>query len=134
MLWENSENAGFTAAGAKTWLPLVWDWPNFTVQTERYDARSMLALYKELLRLRRRSAALVAGTVSEVRAVEGTLSFLRTAKDERVQLLLNLTDEVRWVESRTGRVLLSSYLDGDGMVVEGWVKLRENEAMLVQIF
>ncbi len=49
MLWENRENAGFTAAGVKTWLPLVWDWPGFTVETETADAGTMLKLYQRLL-------------------------------------------------------------------------------------
>jgi len=133
MLWENRENAGFTAAGVKTWLPLVWDWPKFTVESQGYDDRSSLALYRELLALRRGSAALVSGSVSDVRAVEGVLSYVRTAGLERVEVHLNLTDEVRWVECMTGRVVLSSYLDGEGMVVEGWVKLRGDEGLVVRI-
>jgi alpha-glucosidase len=134
MLWENRENAGFTASGVKTWLPLIWDWPEFTVETEDYDERSTLTLYKRLLRLRQGSAALVSGSVSEVRAVEGVLSYLRTAGGERVAVHLNLADEVRWVECLAGRLILSSYLDGDGMVVEGWVKLRGDEGIVVSLF
>jgi alpha-glucosidase len=133
MLWENRENAGFTAAGVKTWLPLVWDWPQFTVETQGYEERSCLALYRKLLAVRRGSAALPSGSVSEVRAVEGVLSYVRTAGTERLEIHLNLTDEVRWVECMTGRVVLSSYLDGDGMVVEGWVKLRGDEGLVVQL-
>ena len=134
MLWENKENAGFTAAGVKTWLPLVWDWPQCTVETEGYDERSSLALYKRLLALRRGSSALTSGKVSEVKSVEGVLSYLRSAETERLEVHLNLTDEVRWVKCTTGRVVLSSYLDGEGMVVEGWVKLRGNEGIVVTLF
>jgi alpha-glucosidase len=134
MLWENRENAGFTMPGVKTWLPLVWDWPPFTVESQGYAERSSLALYKRLLALRRASAALTSGTVSEVRAVGGVLSYLRTAGNERVEVHLNLTDQVRWVECLTGRVVLSSLLDGDGMVVEGWLKLREDEGLVVSLF
>ena len=121
MLWENKENAGFTAARVKTWLPLVWDWPTFTVETEGYDERSSLALYRRLLQLRRRSAALVSGSVSEVRDVEGVLSYLRTSGTERFEVHLNLTDEVRWVECLTGRVVLSSHLGwrGNGLLRVG---------------
>lgn len=134
MLWENRENAGFTAAGVKTWLPLVWNWPAFTVESQGYDQRSMLAVYKRLLGLRRGSAALVSGSVSEVRALEGVLSYLRAAGAERIEVHLNLTDEVRWVECLTGRVILSSYVDSDGMIIEGWVKLRANEGIVLSIF
>jgi alpha-glucosidase len=133
MLWENRENAGFTAPGVKTWLPLVWDWPKFTVETQGYDDHSMLALYRKLLALRRSSAALTSGSVSAVRAIEGVLSYTRTAAPERFEIHLNLTDEVRWVECMTGRIVLSSYLDAEGMVVEGWVKLRGDEGLVVHL-
>jgi alpha-glucosidase len=133
MLWENRENAGFTAAGVKTWLPLVWDWPKFTVETQGYDERSSLALYRKLLALRRASAALTSGSVLAARAVEGVLSYLRTAGSERVEVHLNLTDEVRWVECLPGRVALSSHLDGEGMVVQGWLKLRGDEGIAVSL-
>ena len=133
MLWENRENAGFTASGVKTWLPLVWDWPKFTVETEGYDRRSVLALYRELLKLRREHAALHAGAVSEVKAIEGVLSFVRG--DGEFQVHLNLSDEVRWVECREGRLVLSTMLDGDGSaVVGGWIRLRGNEGVVVELF
>jgi hypothetical protein len=33
----------------------------------------------------------------------------------------------------TGRIVLSSYLDAEGMVVEGWVKLRGDEGLVVHL-
>jgi alpha-glucosidase len=137
MLWENRENAGFTAAHSRTWLPLVWDWPRFTVETQGYDARSILALYRALLKLRRAIPALVAGAVLDVRGANGVLSYVRSSQprspaDSQVQLHLNLTDEERWVEGLPGKVLLSSYLDGEGYEVGGWLKLRAGEAIVVE--
>jgi alpha-glucosidase len=132
MLWQNRENAGFAPAGVKTWLPLVWDWPRYTVESQGYDPASMLALYKALLRLRRASAALTAGSVEDVRGGNGVLSYVRVAEGERMQVHLNLTDEVRWVQGLPGRVLLSSCLDGDGYEVSGWLKLRAAEALVIE--
>ncbi len=80
MLWENRENAGFTTAGVKTWLPLVWDWPRFTVETERSDAGTMLKLYQRLLRLRREREELFAGEILEVSAEAGVLRFVRECR------------------------------------------------------
>ena len=77
MLWENRENAGFTQAGVKTWLPLVWDWPGFTVETEEADAGTMLKLYRKLLALRRERPELHGGEISEVAAEDGVLRFVR---------------------------------------------------------
>jgi len=134
MLWENRENAGFTLSGVKTWLPLAWDWPQYTVETQHADPRSMLALYRALLKLRRSSSALVGGSVEDVRGADGALSYLRAQAGERVQMHLNLTGEVRWVETLTGMVLLSSYLDGEGFEIGGWVKLRAGEGIVVKVF
>jgi len=134
MLWENHENAGFTAAGVKTWLPLVWDWPRYTVETESFDQRSVLSLYRKLVAMRRERPTLHAGSVSNVRANDGVLSYTRLSGDTRLDVHLNLTPEVRWVECGQGRVLLTSALDAEGEVVTGWMKLRENEAVVVELF
>ncbi len=137
MLWENRENAGFTAPGVKTWLPMVWDWPNFTVETESNASenetpRSTLTLYRKLLQARRLMVALHAGDVSDVHASEGVLSYLRTNGDDRIQMHLNLTGQVRWVEGCPGRLLLSTHLDVEGSAVSGWIKLRPNEGVVIE--
>ena len=134
MLWENRENAGFTAAGVKTWLPLVWDWPQFTAETESLDDRSMLALYHRLLELRRLMVALHAGAVTDVRASDGVLSYARVSGDDRVEVYLNFSDEVRWVECGSGRVLVSSLMEIEQPVVSGWLSLRANEGVVVEVF
>jgi alpha-glucosidase len=135
MLWANKENAGFTAAGVKTWLPLVWDWPKFTVETQDYDERSILALYRRLLKLRRERAVLHAGSVEDVRGEDGVLSYLRVGPGgERVEVHLNLCDEVRFVEGLQGRVQLSTFLDNqDGLEVGGTIKLRGGEGVVVEV-
>jgi hypothetical protein len=51
-----------------------------------------------------------------------------------VEVHLNLTDEVRWVACLAGKVMVSSCMDGEGMVVEGWVKLRESEGIVIEGF
>jgi alpha-glucosidase len=134
MLWENLENAGFTASGVKTWLPMVWDWPKFTVETEDGDSHSMLSLYRRLLELRRLSVALHAGAVMDVRATDGVLSYLRVSGEERVEVHLNLTEQVRWVECMNGRVIVSSLRDVEDTVVGGWISLRANEGVVVEVF
>ena len=133
MLWENRENAGFTAGGVKTWLPLVWDWPRYTVESEGYNPHSLLALYKRLLALRRERAALHDGTVLEVRANQGVLSYVRTFGEDKLAIFLNLTGEVRWVEVRPGKLLLSSFLDTEGAIVADYMSLRPNEAAIVAL-
>ncbi len=132
MLWENRENAGFTGAGVATWLPMVWDWPQFTVETEDVDTSSMLTLYRRLLALRRTRPELYSGVVIEVSEESGVLSYLRCHRDKRIRVLLNMTGEDRWIECPPGRLLLSSFLDRDNIVV-GWIELRRNEAVIIDL-
>jgi len=131
MLWENRENAAFTAPGVATWLPLVWDWANFTVETEEADQGTMLKLYRRLLALRRERPELFAGSIEDVQAESGVLSYVRSYKGKRISVMLNLTGEERWMECAAGRVLLSSFLDREN-VVAGWIELRRNEAVVIE--
>ena len=132
MLWENRENAGFTAAGVKTWLPMVWDWPGYTVETESTDEGSMLALYRKLLQLRKRMMALHAGEIRDVGARDGVLSYVRVSAGDRIQVHLNLTHEARWVESLPGMLLLTSMLDRGSTAMGGWVELRGDEGVVIE--
>ena len=95
MLWLNHENAGFTGSGVATWLPLVWNWPSYTVETENADPGTMLKLYRKLLRLRRERPELHAGTVSDVSEFYGVLRYARTHEKSRVEVLLNMMNEHR---------------------------------------
>ena len=132
MLWENRENAGFTEAGVKTWLPMVWGWPGYTVETESTDARSMLGLYRKLLQLRRLVVALHAGAITDVRANDGVLSYVRVSSDDKLQMHLNLTPDKRWVEGVPGMLRLSSNLDRENVAVDGWMELQGNEAVVIE--
>jgi alpha-glucosidase len=132
MLWENRENAGFCPPGIKTWLPLVWDWPNFTVETERHDERSMLALYRRLLALRRALPVLHSGAIGAVQGQNGVLQYTRLDGNKRVQVLLNLTAQPRSAKAGPGSVLLSTYLDQTGRHVCGGFVLRPHEALVVE--
>ena len=56
LLWDDSENAGFTTG--KPWLPIENDYREVNIQTEKSDPKSFFNLYKELLKLRRKSEAI----------------------------------------------------------------------------
>ncbi len=133
MVWQNIENAGFTSPGVATWLPLVWDWPDYSVDTEEADVRTMLKLYQSLLALRRERPELHLGTIEQVIAENGILSYIRRFEGRQIRVILNMTDEERWLETAPGRTLLSSFLDREN-VVTGWIQLRRNEAIVVELY
>ena len=131
MLWDNRENAGFTSAGVPTWLPLVWDWPAFTAETESTDDGTMLKLYRRLLRLRREMPALHEGDIREVEAENGVLRYVRSTAGQRLSIVLNLTPEPRTVDLASGRILVSSFLDREGEPIGRSLPLRGSEAVVI---
>ena len=133
MLWANRENAGFCPAGVSTWLPLVWDWPRYTIETQEANAATMLKLYRQLLHLRRIHPELHAGNLSDVTETDGVLSYTRTLGRDQAQVFLNFSEETRWLECRPGRMLATTFFDRNGTMVEGWVELRANEGVLVEL-
>ena len=137
MLWNGGAHAGFTAAEARPWLPLVAGWEELTVEKESADRSSMLHLYKRLLALRRGDAALHAGGISEVTGTGGVLSFVRTFRERRVGAYFNFGDAVERIVCPRGRVVLSSYLDDSaddtGDAMGGVRELRENEALVIEL-
>ena len=132
MVWDGSPGAGFTTG--KPWLPLVRDYAALSVAAESAQPRSVLALYRRLLELRRAHDALHAGAVSEVVAEEGVLRYIRTGADgKRLQVLLNLTNGHAQATSEKGRVLLTTLMDGAGGEVGGAMVLEGGEGVVLEL-
>ena len=105
MAWDVSPNAGFSTA--EPWLPLHADWATRNVAAQEADRGSMLWLYRDLLALRRREAALSLGTMRVVDAPAGVLALERRHEDRVVRVLLNMT-AAPVVCAWEGEVLLST--------------------------
>ena len=132
MVWDASAGAGFTTG--RPWLPLVPDHAALSVATEAAEERSVLALHRRLLALRREHEALHAGAVSDVAAEGGVLRYVRTAADgKRLQVLLNLTGEHATAQAGRGRVLLTTLMDGAGGAVDGPMVLEGGEGVLLEV-
>jgi len=132
MLWDQTENAGFSPA--TPWLPLVDDWPNLTVASQFTDARSMSTLYCRLLALRRGEAALHSGSIQEVSEANGILSYIREGEGKRFQIYLNLTQDSKTTGTHPGRLILTSYLDIDPVTLaDTTLTLRPNEAIILEV-
>ncbi|WP_326914896.1 alpha-amylase family glycosyl hydrolase [Sphingopyxis chilensis] len=132
MAWDESANAGFS--GAEPWLPLHGSWQLHNVASEDRDPASMLTLYRRLLALRRRSAALRIGDLRLVASDEDVLQYERRSRQERVLVALNIGSETRRLLLPAGSaiadVLASTHalrtLDGLLAPNEGLVLRLEN--------
>jgi alpha-glucosidase len=75
--------------GPRPWLPFPPDPANRSAAVQAADPDSMLSLYRRLLRLRRGSPALQAGTWDLIEATESLLVYERRTSDDRRAVIAN---------------------------------------------
>ena len=85
--WTADAAHGWT--GATPWLPFPPDADRLNATTETGDDKSMLALYRALLRVRRASPALRRGELTRVDAPAGVLRYTRTHNDDSCTVIVN---------------------------------------------
>ncbi|MGC9396926.1 MAG: glycoside hydrolase family 13 protein [Anaerolineae bacterium] len=114
--WANASNAGFCPAGVTPWLPVN---PNYAegvnVADQEADPHSMLAFYKRMLALRKRSPALIAGDYKPLlEDHEDCLCFLRHTETQTYLVVLNFSETAQTLAfdlDRTPSELLFSTAD-----------------------
>jgi alpha-glucosidase len=90
MQWNNSPNAGFSAA--TPWLPVPASYRTHNVATELANPDSVLQFYEHLLTLRHHEPALLDGDyVALNQENPNVLSYLRRYKNEAVLVVLNMS-------------------------------------------
>jgi glycosidase len=132
MPWDAGATAGFSPDGsAEPWLPIPEEHRDLSVQQQVTEPRSMLNLYRELLRLRRRVPALVLGDYRSLRTADEIFAYERVLDDEHLLVALNFSEEERVVRTDPGEILLSTYLDRDAPINERLI-LRPHEGVVVR--
>ena len=129
MRWAAGPGGGFTTG--EPWLPMPPDAPGASVEAQRDDPGSVLALYRSLLALRRAEPALSVGDVQLLAArPDGLLAYRRTHQGRALMVALALgADPVdaSAVVPAGSRILLATRPDlqdprrlgpGDGVIVE----------------
>jgi alpha-glucosidase len=137
MQWSDEPNAGFSPAGATTWLPVH---PNYAsginVAAQEGDPSSMLHYYRRLIALRRATPALLSGEYEPVdEESAGYVAFWRTTPEQKVLVALNFSPEPQAVAADLGggrgRVLFSSA--GQPAQEGAQVTLAPFEARIVEL-
>ncbi len=133
MPWDDSENAGFSAA--RPWLPLHADWSTRNVTRMAEDPQSILALYRRLLALRRGCRALSIGGFVLLNVEDDMLVYERRHAAERLMVALNLGERPHRLQlpewARDSRLLLSTVEDA-ALVEDGVLLLGSNEAVVLK--
>ncbi len=94
MRWDATQpGSGFTTG--LPWQPLGDDPPGTDVATQAADASSLLALYRDLIRLRAAHPALAIGeSIGVAAAAPSVAAFLRQDESETLLVVANLSDKV----------------------------------------
>jgi len=133
MQWDATDGAGFS--NARPWLPLATDYTRENVAALDADARSILALYRALIALRKKSPQLVKGAYRPIAAEGDVLLYRREGDGGALVVALNLGAKPISIASSSigpGReILLSTLLDRAGELVEDAVELRANEGVIL---
>jgi len=135
MQWDAGPQAGFSAAAP--WLPLAPNFSQVNVAVQREDPKSILTLYRRLLRLRRAEPALSIGAYHSVPAGEDLIGYIRREESRQFFILLNLGSHPRTYTSFEladgARLALSTYLDREGERVSGSMALRPDEGVVLEL-
>lgn len=132
MRWDASPGAGFCPPGVEPYLPIGPGHRERNVATEAADPDSVLALYRRLLALRRRSPAIRSGTHRRIEAGPRLMVFLREARGLRHLVAVNLsTERAEFELSGGGTVEVATSLRLEGRRVEETCRLEGDEAVVV---
>lgn len=129
MQWDATAHAGFSVA--EPWLPVAADHAAVNVAAQAADPRSVLSLYRALIRLRRAEPALSIGSYRPVSADETILAYERRHGGRCLLVALNMGGAAGRLRLRSGRILLSTFLDRSGEQAHDALELRPNEGCIV---
>ena len=138
MQWDASANAGFTAPDASPWLPIAEDYRAINVAAERADPRSMLALFRRLIALRRAHPALRIGTQRSLTVTsDAVFAYIRELADQRLLVVLNFGQADQQLDlaelGAHGTLLCSTHLDRDGTLDLAQFTLRADEGLVIEL-
>jgi alpha-glucosidase len=133
MQWSANANAGFSSV--PPWLPLAAEFTHENVVNLSAEKRSILNLYRALIRLRKQHAALVTGHYRPVTAQGDLLLYRREIEGEVITIALNLGSDPALLSTEgrglDGAILLSTELDRVGEQIHGTLDLRGNEGVVI---
>ncbi len=124
MQWTDDKYAGFSTAAP--WLPVSADYATNNVALDSSNPRSLLHLYRQLLRLRRATPALQNGAMKVINLHPSVLAYTRTCDMQVYTIIINFSDQPVPIDSATGRLVIATrqQADFDGT-------LRPHEAVIL---
>ncbi|XP_066282692.1 maltase A3-like [Branchiostoma lanceolatum] len=141
MQWNRTENAGFTEAGVKPWLPLHDNYHRVNVQVQKVHPRSTLHLFRALVELRKEPTFLY-GTIRYFLSTPNIFAFSRALRGRPTYLVaMNLGGKSEthsyysWWDGwpKEAAVVLTSDMDREGEMLDlKALTLRPGECVVVK--
>lgn len=131
MPWDASPLGGFTSGNP--WLPLGDEHIEINAQSLKSDPRSIYALYRKLIQLRREYPVLASGKLEAVEADGHLLRFVRTGNGTRLMIAINLGTDPAQTAVNNAVVLASTGMNRDGEPANGLISLHSGEGLLMKI-
>ncbi len=120
MQWDDSDNAGFSEKGVKTWLPVAKDYKVNNVKLQSKVKGSMLNFFKELTTLRSKNSCLNSGKYKYIpTAQKDIFAYLRHDDNKTILIVLNFAsgslklDLTKKLPSKQARLLLATDMKTD---------------------
>jgi alpha-glucosidase len=133
MQWDATRYAGFSQV--PPWLPLADDFTRENVVNLHADPRSILNLYKALIRLRKDHPPLLEGSYVPIAADGDLLLYRREHDGAAIVIALNLgATPISFASEMIGLdgdVLLSTHMDRQAERIDGTLDLRSNEGVVI---
>jgi alpha-glucosidase len=134
MPWDRTVHCGFTTG--EPWLPLGEGRAGQSVEVQKHDPGSMLALTHALLDLRRREPALALGDWAPIAVQGDVLAYARTLGERRVAVVLNLEPvpkTARLSDPLAGRIELSTDPKRRRGRINGRLELAADEGVILAL-
>jgi alpha-glucosidase len=108
MLWDRSPHGGFCPDDVAPWLPVGTQAGTHSVEAQRDDPTSMLALYRRLLALRRSEPALRGGPYAPASTGDTVVAYTRGEGRDQLLVCVNLTGAAVTTDLVAGELVLST--------------------------
>ncbi len=136
MQWDAAPGAGFTTG--TPWLPFAKDYTSRNVTAQRANLRSLLALTRHLLGLRRASQALSLGSYASIETGNrDVFAYLRTYEYERLLVVLNFGAALVRLDLRAvgerGSLAACTLMNQTGPVALAELDLRPYEGLVIVV-
>jgi alpha-glucosidase len=132
--WSGAAQAGFSTV--EPWLPVGADYRTRNIGSQLQDPGSILTLYRQLTKLRHESEVLRFGGYQALATGHpAVFGFRRRHQGQELVVALNFSDEAVICPTvlKSGRVILSSYLDSPALPDPSQIALRPNEGLVIQL-